>query len=157
MNLRIVAVGKLREAHYKSAVEEYLTRIRHFLPIEMIEVPVGTGEDANGKGSGAIAKEAAAIAKYVQPPAVNVTLNANGKSLSSEQFSEWLHERMVQSVQRVNFIIGGAWGLSPELVKTCDLNLSLSAMTLPHELARLVLTEQIYRALTLWKGHPYHK
>jgi 23S rRNA (pseudouridine1915-N3)-methyltransferase len=157
MNLSIVAVGKLREAYYKAGVEDYVERIRRFLPIEQIEVPVGTGEESNGKGRGAIIREAESIEKHLHRDARIVALDPRGKSISSEQFSQWLQDSMNASVQKVSFVLGGAWGLDAGLCERADLRLSLSALTFPHELARLVLVEQIYRALSLWKGLPYHK
>jgi 23S rRNA (pseudouridine1915-N3)-methyltransferase len=157
MNLVIVAVDKLREPYYKAGVEEYLARIRRFLPIEQIEVPTGTGEESNGKGKGAIAREAAAIEKHLTTGGRVVTLEVLGKSLSTEQFAGWMQDAMTNSVPKISFVIGGAWGLGSSLSERADLRLSLSAMTFPHELARLMLTEQIYRALSLWKGLPYHK
>jgi 23S rRNA (pseudouridine1915-N3)-methyltransferase len=157
MNLIIVAVDKLREPFYKAGVEEYLTRIRRFLPVEQVEVPVGTGEESNGKGHGAILREAASIDKHLGREGRIVTLEITGKPMSTDDFSEWLQGAMNASVPRISFVIGGAWGLAPAVSQKADLRLSLSAMTFPHELARLMLAEQIYRALSLWKGLPYHK
>jgi len=157
MNLAIVAVGKLREPFYRAGVDEYITRIRHFLPIEQIEVPTGTGEESNGKGKGALGKEAASIEKHLPAEGRVVALDPAGKLMTTEEFSGWLQEAMNASVSRVSFVVGGAWGLSSGLSDRAHLKLSLSPMTFPHELARLVLAEQIYRALTLWKGLPYHK
>ncbi|HEY3294601.1 MAG TPA: 23S rRNA (pseudouridine(1915)-N(3))-methyltransferase RlmH [bacterium] len=157
MNLAIVAVGKLREPFYRAGVDEYLMRIRRFLPIEQIEVPTGTGEESNGKGKGALGKEAASIENRLSADSRVVALDPAGKLMSTEEFSRWLQEAMNTSVPRVNFVIGGAWGLASSVSERANLKLSLSPMTFPHELARLVLAEQIYRALTLWKGLPYHK
>ena len=157
MNLTIIAVGKLRESYYRAGVEDYLSRIQRFLSIEQIEVPVGTGEDSNGGGKGAIHREAENIERALVKGSRIVALDARGKSLTTEEFSQYLQDAMLASVSRISFIIGGAWGLAPKLIERADLRLSLSAMTLPHELARLVLVEQIYRALSLWKGLPYHK
>ena len=157
MNLVFIAVGKLRETHYRMGVEEYLTRIRHFLPVDHIEVPPGTGEDGNGKGRGALLREAAAIERHVQREGKMVALDARGTALDSEQFADWLQRNMIASVPRISFVIGGAWGLAPSILERADLRLSLSPMTFPHELARLILAEQVYRALSLWKNLPYHK
>jgi 23S rRNA (pseudouridine1915-N3)-methyltransferase len=156
MNLCIIAVGKLRESFYKAGVDEYLSRIRHFLPIEQIEVSTGTGESANGQGKGAIAREAASIESRLGQGRV-VALDSTGKGMTTEQFAAWLQEQMNASVPRLSFVIGGAWGLGAAITEKADLKLSLSPMTFPHELARLVLAEQLYRALSLWKGLPYHK
>ena len=157
MTLRILAVGKLREAYYRAGVEDYLGRIRRYLPLEQIEVPVGTGEESNGGGRGAMFREAAALRKHLSASGRVVALDRTGRQFSTEEFAKWLEECMNSAVPRVDFIIGGAWGLDAGLLGEADVKLSLSAMTFPHELARLVLAEQLYRALSLWKGHPYHK
>lgn len=157
MQLKIIAVGKLREAFYRAGVDEYSGRIQHFLPLTQIDVPAGTGEDSNGKGRGALRREAEAIARHLPAEGRIVVCDAGGKSMTTEEFSQWLQRQMNDSVPHVAFVVGGAWGLSDDLRKRADFMLSLSAMTLPHELARLVLVEQIYRALTLWRGLPYHK
>jgi len=157
MNLVLIAVGKLREAYYRAAVEEYLTRIRHFLPVDHIEVPPGTGEDGNGKGRGALLREAEAIERHLKREGKVAALDARGTALTSEEFADWLQRNMSASVPRISFVIGGAWGLAPGILERADLRLSLSPMTFPHEMARLVLAEQVYRALSLWKNLPYHK
>jgi 23S rRNA (pseudouridine1915-N3)-methyltransferase len=156
MNLAIIAVGKLREPYFRAGVDEYLMRIRRFLPIEQIEVAPGTGEESNGKGQGALGKEAAAIERHLGDSRI-VALDPAGSLMTTEEFSKWLQESMNASVSRVSFVVGGAWGLAPSIGQRAHLKLSLSPMTFPHELARLMLAEQIYRALTLWKGLPYHK
>ena len=90
MNLVLIAVGKLREAYYRAAVEEYLTRIRHFLPVDHIEVPPGTGEDGNGKGRGALLREAEAIERHLKREGKVAALDARGTALTSEEFADWL-------------------------------------------------------------------
>jgi 23S rRNA (pseudouridine1915-N3)-methyltransferase len=157
LKLQILAVGKVRVPYFQAGVQEYLTRIGHMLPIEQIEVPSGTGEESNGKGEGALAREGERLLRVIKPGTKVVTLDSTGKQMSSEQFSAWFQDEMGASTERIAFIIGGAWGLDKRLTQMAGLSLSLSKMTFPHELARLVLVEQIYRALTLWKGHPYHK
>ncbi len=157
MQLVIVAVGKLREAYYRAGVEDYLTRTRRMLPVEQIEVATGSGEESNGKGAGTILREAAAIEKHLKPGGLLVTLEPSGKPMTTEQFSDWLQTAMNNSVPRVTFVIGGAWGLAKLLMEKADLRLSLSPMTFSYELARLVFSEQLYRVVSLWKGLPYHK
>ena len=157
MILIILAVGKLREAHYRAGVEDYLERIRRMLPIEQIEVATGAGEDSNGKGTGAIQREAAALEKHLKREGLIVALEPTGKRLDSEAFADWLQTAMNRSVPRITFVIGGAWGLSQAITERADLRLSLSPMTFSHELAQLVLAEQVYRAVSLWRGLPYHK
>lgn len=155
MKIVMLAVGKLREAHYKTASEDYLNRIRKWLPVEQIEIPAISG--SIDQKNALFGQESEALQNRLPADGLSVALDVRGKSLSSEAFSEWLQGAMNRSVPRVSFLIGGAWGLSQKLLDRADLRLSLSAMTLPHELVRVVLLEQIYRALSIWKGVPYHK
>lgn len=157
MDIHIIAVGKLREAYYRAGVEDYSARIQRFLHFEQIEVAPGTGEEGNGKGQGALVREAESIERHLRREGKIVALDIAGTTIDSAQFSEWLQRSMTASVPRISFVIGGAWGLAPKILDRADMRISLSAMTLPHELARLVLTEQIYRALSIWKNLPYHK
>lgn len=157
MKLQVIAVGKLREAYFKAACDEYVGRIKHFLPFEENEVPGSTSESGNGTGKGALIHEAEAIVKQIPQGSKLIALDIKGKQFSSEQLSQFLQDEMLASTQRLSFVIGGAWGLSPSLLESSALRLSFSPMTFPHELARVMLYEQLYRALSLWKGLPYHK
>ncbi len=157
MILVVVAVGKLREAYYRAGVDDYLARIRKMLPVEQIEVATGSGEESNGKGAGTIQREAAFIERHLQKGGLLVTLEPIGRAMSTDEFSAWLQNAMNNSVPRVTFVIGGAWGIAKSLSDKADLRLSLSPMTFSHELARLVFVEQLYRVVSLWKGLPYHK
>lgn len=157
MKLQVVTVGKLREAYFIAACDEYRGRIRHFLPFDEAEVPSATSEGGNGTGKGALQTEADAILKQVPQGSKLIALDIKGKQFSSEQLSQFLQDEMLASTNRLSFVIGGAWGLSPTLLDSAALRLSFSLMTFPHELARVMLYEQLYRALSLWKGLPYHK
>jgi 23S rRNA (pseudouridine1915-N3)-methyltransferase len=157
MKIIIVAVGRMREPYMRAGMDEYLTRIRHYVPAEEIEVPAGTGEEGDGDGRRVMIAEAERLQKILARESFVVCLDQRGTELTSEEFSVWLQERMSQSVSRLTFVVGGAWGLSTSVLAKSQLSLSLSRLTFPHELARLVLAEQIYRALTLWKGEKYHK
>lgn len=139
MRIRVVAVGKLKEAHYREAVDEYLGRLRHYATIEEVEIKDG----------------AAAMRKAIPTRAHVVVLTIDGKMRSSEELAARLEE-LAGRVPEVVFVIGGADGIPAEIVKTAHETLSLGKMTLPHRLARLVLVEQIYRAMTIRKGEPYH-
>ncbi len=157
MKLQVITVGKLREAYFKAACDEYSGRIRHFLPFDESEVPSATSDSGNGSGKGALQTEAEAILKQIPQGSKLITLDIRGKQLSSEQLSQFLQDEMLASTNRLSFAIGGAWGLSQPLLDSAALRLSFSPMTFPHELARVMLYEQLYRALSLWKGLPYHK
>jgi len=157
VKLQVIAVGKLREAYFKAACDEYAGRIRHFLPFDESEVPSATSDSGNGTGKGALQTEADAILKQVPQGSKLIALDIQGKQMSSEKLSQFLQDEMLASTSRLSFVIGGAWGLGPALLESAALRLSLSPMTFPHELARVMLYEQVYRALSLWKGLPYHK
>lgn len=139
MRIRVVAVGKLKEAHYREAVDEYLGRLRHYATIEEVEVKEG----------------AAAMKKAIPARAHVIAMTIDGRQRSSEELAARLEE-LAGRVPEVVFLIGGADGIPSEIVKTSQETLSLGKMTLPHRLARLVLVEQIYRAMTIRKGEPYH-
>jgi 23S rRNA (pseudouridine1915-N3)-methyltransferase len=144
VRIRIVAVGKLKEAHFRAAVDEYLGRLRHYATVEEHEV-----KDA------APPLVTAAIRKLLPKQAHLVSLTIDGKMRSSEDLAKRLEELSARAVEVV-FVIGGADGIPGEIVAQSQETLSLSKMTLPHRLARLVLVEQIYRAMTIRKGEPYH-
>ncbi len=157
MKISIVAVGRLREPYFRAGMDEYIARIRHYLPVEEVEVPAGDGEEGNGRGMRTLVAEGERLQKALAKESFLVCLDREGKAFDSEEFADWLQKRMGESVARLAFVVGGAWGLSPSILTKSKLRLSLSPMTIPHELARLVLAEQLYRALTLWKGEKYHK
>ncbi len=145
VRVRIVAVGRLKEAHYREAVADYLDRLRHYAKADVIEVDDGPE-----------AKVETALRKATLPRSRVVALTIAGRARSSEELAAWFEER-ARAAEDVTFLIGGADGLPTELVrKDCQEQLSLSRMTLPHRLARLVLVEQTYRAMTIRKGEPYH-
>lgn len=138
MKIRVLAVGKLKEAHYRDAVDEYLGRLRHYATVEEVEV-----------------KDDAALRKALPARAHVVALTIDGKPRSSEELAARIEE-LAGRVTELCFVIGGADGIPADVVERSHEKLSLSRMTLPHRLARLVLAEQIYRAMTIRKGEPYH-
>jgi 23S rRNA (pseudouridine1915-N3)-methyltransferase len=150
MNLTLIAVDKLRQPHFRDGVDDYANRIRKFLPFEQMEVAASAGDDAPRR-------EAEAIRRVLPGGGKIIALDVRGKLFTTDEFWAWLMQMMNAAVPRLTFVLGGAVGLHETMIQTADLRLSLSPLTLPHELARLVLVEQIYRALTLWKGLPYHK
>lgn len=144
MRLRIVVVGKLKEAHYRAAVDDYVARLRRYAPVDEVEL-----KDAQP------APLSAAIRKALPPRAHVVALTIDGRQRSSEELAAMLEALSARAVD-VAFVIGGADGIPPDVVTASHDRLSLSRMTLPHRLARLVLVEQLYRAMTIRKGEPYH-
>jgi 23S rRNA (pseudouridine1915-N3)-methyltransferase len=143
-SLVVVAVGKVKEPGLRRAIDEYLRRVARHFSIEEIEV-----RDAP------MPALAATLEKKLKTAAHLVVLDASGKTMNSEAFARWLDARTAQGKGRIVFLIGGAEGLPSTIVERANERLSLSAMTLPHRLARLVLAEQLYRAVTILRGEPY--
>jgi 23S rRNA (pseudouridine1915-N3)-methyltransferase len=147
MKIRILWPGKTKKEYYRSAIEDYAARIRKFLPLEIVEVREQRLKD--NQKTKRIRLESKQLDVKKQSSAT-VVLDPSGKMLTSEEFSIWLENVSGD----VDFIIGGPAGVDTTQV---SLRLSFGRITLPHELARVVLLEQIYRALTIQRHHPYHK
>ena len=139
MKIVVLAVGKLRDRSFGALCDEYLTRARRHLSVEVVEV-----------------EDDAALARKWPAQGETIALDVGGEAWTTERFARHLDDRMLHGTRALTFAIGGADGLPPALVARANLRLSLSAMTLPHRMARLVLLEQIYRALTIIRGEPYH-
>jgi len=154
MKIVVAAVGRLKERHWRDAAEEYLKRLRPYATIDAIEVP---DQDLSGDEARAVRVEADALARAVPAGAYLVGLEIGGTARSSEALSEWLAGHLHAGRPTVAFLIGGASGLEPTLAARCDESLSLGPMTLPHQLARVVLLEQLYRAFRIMRNEPYHR
>jgi len=153
MRIVIAAVGKPRNAALAAAIDEYETRAARYWPLEIHEV---REERASSASSTVVRdREGARLLEKVSGTSI-VVCDASGKTFSSGKFSEWL-QRERESERDTSFIIGGAYGLSQDVVGAARMKLSLAPWTLPSELARLVLAEQLYRAGTIIRGEPYHK
>jgi 23S rRNA (pseudouridine1915-N3)-methyltransferase len=154
MRLVVAVVGKARNAALGDAIRDYETRAARYWPLDVHEI---REERATGIPVEKVReREAARLSEKVPERAQTVACELGGKSLSSEQFAEFLQTAREQD-RDLAFLIGGAFGLSPSVAKTSTMRLSLAPWTLPHEIARLVLVEQIYRAGTIVRGEPYHK
>ena len=139
MKIVVLAVGKLRDRSFGALCDEYVTRARRHLSVEVVEV-----------------EDDAALARKWPAQGETIALDVGGEAWTTERFARHLDDRMVRGTRALTFAIGGADGLPPALVARATLRLSLSALTLPHRMARLVLLEQIYRALSIIRGEPYH-
>lgn len=154
MRLIVAAVGAPRDPALAAAIREYEARAARYWPLEIREVKA---EPARGADAAAVMeKEGERLLAALPPGAQAVACDAGGTAMTSEQFAEWL-QRERESARDVGFLIGGAYGLSPAVRKRAQRCLSLAPFTLAHELARLVLAEQLYRAGTIRRGEPYHK
>ena len=159
MKIKIVTVGKLKEKYLKDGIAEYGKRISRFAKLEMIELadektPDKASELENQK---ILETEGARILSKVGERDFVVVLAIEGKTFSSEDFSKQLEQASIKGYSTLTFIIGGSLGLAPIVKNRANLSVSFGRLTLPHQLMRLVLVEQIYRAFTIQQGSPYHK
>lgn len=159
MKITIITVGKIKEKYLKDAIAEYQKRLSKYCKLEIIEVAdEKTPDNASEAAETAIrTKEAGRILKYVKEDAYVITLEIEGKQLTSEQLADKIENLGIQSVSHIIFIIGGSIGLGNEVLKKSDFALSFSKMTFPHQLMRVILLEQIYRSYRIINGEPYHK
>jgi 23S rRNA (pseudouridine1915-N3)-methyltransferase len=156
MKVTVVAVGSVRGL-LAEAVDDYQVRAGRYWRLVVREVAAGIPKSSGPEPAAVLKAEGERILRQIPEGAHVVALTRSGKSKDSEGLADFLEKMAVGSVQDVVFLIGGAFGLDPEVLKQADHRLSLSAATLPHEIARLVLLEQIYRAGTIRSGEPYHK
>ena len=159
MKIKVVTVGKLKEKYLKDGIAEYSKRISRFAKLEMIELsdektPDRASELENQK---ILEIEGQRILSKVGDRDFVIVLAIEGKTLSSEEFSKQLEEASIKGFSTLTFIIGGSLGLSSSVKNRANLSVSFGRLTLPHQLMRLVLAEQIYRAFTIQQGSPYHK
>ncbi len=155
LNVRIIAVGKIKGSHFAAASDDYVERLRHYLEVEVIEVRTMLGKGKSGPL--ALLAEGRELLRHVRQDAKLVTLQSEGVQQTSEGFAQALQKHLAGNSRKMDFIIGGAMGLSVEVLQRSHERLSLSTMTLPHELARVVFLEQLYRACTIMRGEKYHK
>lgn len=159
MNISIITVGKLKEKYLKQGIEEYTKRLSSYSKIEIIEVPDEKAPEilSNAEMEQVKNKEGERILAKVSQDAHVIALAIEGKQKSSEELAETLDKLATYGKSKVAFIIGGSLGLSNDVLKRADEKLSFSKMTFPHQLMRLVLVEQVYRAFRINRGEPYHK
>ncbi|HZN92017.1 MAG TPA: 23S rRNA (pseudouridine(1915)-N(3))-methyltransferase RlmH [Myxococcales bacterium] len=146
MKLRLISVGKDRSGLFEPAVQEYASRLKRYARLELLEL----------KARATRAAEAEDVLSRVAPAEHLVALDERGRAMGSAELAAWLG-RVQREAKDVAFVVGGDEGLDPSVLERAALVLSLSKMTLPHRLARVVVAEQLYRAFTLLRGEPYHK
>ncbi|KGA96339.1 50S rRNA methyltransferase [Alkalihalobacillus alcalophilus ATCC 27647 = CGMCC 1.3604] len=159
MNITIISVGKLKEKYLKLGIEEYTKRLGAYGQIYLVEVPdekapenLSAAEEEQVKQ-----KEGERILNKIPADSHVIALAIEGKQLTSEQLAQNLNNLATYGKSKVTFIIGGSLGLSNEVTQRANEKLSFSKMTFPHQLMKLVLVEQVYRAFRIIKGEPYHK
>ena len=155
MKIQLWSVGKEHEAYVKAGVEDFTKRISRYYPVEWKVIPppknAGTLSQAELKK-----KEAAILLEALTKDDYLVALDERGKQLSSEGLAQFIQGRANESVRNLIFLIGGAYGLDETVLQRANHKWSLSQLTLPHQLVRLLLTEQVYRACTILRNEKYH-
>ena len=158
MNISIICVGKLKEKYLKDAIDEYSKRLSKFASVEISEIPdQKIPEKSNDKIDAQILeKEGIQILSKIKPDSFVIAMCIEGNLVSSEDIAKKLNE-ITMTKSHITFIIGGSLGLSNEVKKRADFKMSFGKITLPHQLMRVVLTEQIYRAFKINANESYHK
>jgi 23S rRNA (pseudouridine1915-N3)-methyltransferase len=154
VRVTLLAVGQRMPGWVTEGFNDYTRRLKARLPINLVEIPAG--KRGSGDVARAMAEEGRKILSAVRPQDHVVALDERGKQRTSIELSQWLGERMRAGNDLV-FVIGGADGLAPEVLSRAQERWSLSALTLPHALVRMLFAEQVYRAVMLLDGHPYHR
>ncbi len=159
MKIRIIAIGKVKEKYLKDGIEEYVSRIRPYSQIEIVEVnDESIVEDPNSSEIKiAIDKEGDRVLKILKPSDYVIGLDLNKKEYTSEEFASYIEKKFVSGGSNITFVIGGSYGLSEALKNRCNDSVSLSKMTFLHQMTRLILLEQIYRAFKINRNETYHK
>ena len=159
MSVSIVCVGKLREKFYQDAAQEYLKRLSRLMPVNTIEIP-DEKEPANPSEAlceAVMRREGENILKHIPQKAYVIAMCIEGKMLDSEKLAQRMSDLFTQGKSDVVFVIGGSLGLHPSVVSRADFKLSMSPMTFPHQLARVMLLEQLFRAAKINANERYHK
>lgn len=159
LSISLITVGKMREKHYISAFEEYAKRLSPYCRLENLELSEQRLSDnpSPAEIAAGLKKEAAEISKHISPGTFVVAMCVEGSLRSSEELAALLQNCANSGKSRLCFLVGSSFGLDEELKKSADLRLSMSPMTFPHHLARVMLAEQIYRGVMINEGSRYHK
>lgn len=155
MKIRLITVGKTVEPYIRTGLEIYLGRIKHYISFEMEEIP-DIRQTSSLSQAQVKQKEGAAILKAIRPSETVMLLDEKGLTFSSVEWAGELEKRIAHSSRDLAFVIGGPYGFSDEVYGRADGKISLSRMTFSHQMVRLIFVEQLYRAMTIIKGEPYH-
>ena len=157
--ISIICVGKIKEKYWNEAIAEYTKRLGRYVKLDIIELAdEKTPDDAPPALREQIKKkEADRILENIDERAKICTLEIKGKNFSSEEFAKFIEKQGVEGINHIQFIIGGSLGLHESVLRKSQMAISFSAMTFPHQMMRVILLEQIYRAFRILNGEPYHK
>ena len=156
MNIKIIAVGKIKEKFLKDGIDEFLKRLTPYASVEIIELPAIEIKDEH-LADKVLQEEGEKILSCIKPQSFVITLEIQGKMLSSEEMAEKIKSLTNSGISEIVFVIGSSCGLSKIVSERANFKLSMSKMTFLHQFARLILVEQIYRAFKIIKGETYHK
>lgn len=159
MRISVITVGKLKEKYLKLGIDEYLKRLTGYAKVDIVELPDEKAPEnlSEAEMDEVKRKEGERILAHINQDCYVITLEINGKQMSSEQFAAKLDDLATYGKSKIAFVIGGSLGISKEVQNRSNLALSFSKMTFPHQLMRLILLEQIYRAFRIIRNEPYHK
>jgi 23S rRNA (pseudouridine1915-N3)-methyltransferase len=155
VKIRLLLIGKTEEDFLKSGIHEYETRIKRYVPFELIEIPALKNAATLSQGEQNL-RESEMISKHFQPGDIVVLLDERGKEMRSVEFAFFLNKQFISGGKSLVFVVGGPFGFDSALKKQASFILSLSKMTFSHQMVRLFFTEQLYRALTILRGESYH-
>ncbi len=159
MNINIVVVGKVKEKFYKDALAEYLKRLSRYCKIKILEVTDEKTPDhfSEREEELILEKESTRIMKWIKDDDYVICLEIKGEKLDSVSLAGTIEKLGISGISTITFVIGGSLGLHPDISKRADYSLSFSDLTFPHQLMRVILTEQIYRSFRIINKEPYHK
>ena len=155
MRLRFIYIGRTKSPYLEAGIKDFLKRIRNYFPAE--EVALKGVKARDDRAAEVRSEDTGRLLSALKPDEVFIHLDPNGREMTSEELAVWLQEQMAAGAKTLSFGLGGPLGLDEAAAKRANLRLCLSRLTLTHEMSRLILLEQIYRALRLNAGHPYHK
>ncbi len=159
MNINFITMGKLKEAYFRDACAEYIKRMSAYAAVKCVEPnPVDLPQNPNQTIiDKALSQEAAKIREQIKPNSYTIAMCIEGKTVSSTQLAQKLEDIGNRGISTVNFIVGSSFGIDEELKNSADFKMSMSPMTFPHSLARVMLFEQVYRAFSIINNAKYHK
>lgn len=158
MKITIVAIGKIKEKYLTAGIQEFVKRLTPYCKLDIVELAEERMPDnpSAAEKTQALTREGERLLKAVRPGSYLIVLDVAGQPLSSEQFAAKFDNLALSGQSDVTFVIGGAFGLADEVVEAAKERLSFSRMTFTHQMIRLLLVEQVYRAFKIWRGEPYH-
>lgn len=155
MRITLLTVGKTDIKWVSDGIAIYVSRLKHYIPFDIVEIPELKNVSALSKDQIKL-REGELILKNIRPSDYVVLLDEHGKEFRSVEYAAWIEERMSRFGNDIVFVIGGAYGFSDDVYRRSDFKISLSKMTFSHQIVRAIFTEQLYRAFTIMRGEPYH-